>query len=88
MSVPMRYSGLRPRGHELHHWPVQDSFAHPIANEQLRESMIRFAHPRDFGALMKPDLESSETLTVYLNANLVSDTHSRTQENRLHILSL
>ena len=68
--------GLRPRGHELQHWPVQDSFAHPIANEQLHESMIRFAHPRDLGALMKPDLESSETLTVYLNANLVQ-IHTR-----------
>ena len=63
--------GLQPGGHELSNWSVNDSLAQTIADEQLQQGIIQFAHPRDLGAMMKAELETSDTLTTYLNASLV-----------------
>jgi choline dehydrogenase-like flavoprotein len=68
---------LKPGGEQKQHWPVQDSFVHPLANTELTESIIRFAHPRDLGTRMKQELEDSESVSVYLYARLVkTQTHS------------
>ena len=64
--------GLDQEGRDVRHWSVEDSFAHKIANDQMQESIIRFAHPRDLGAVMKSELESSDTVTVFLNTSLIS----------------
>ena len=58
-------------GFDLAAWEQRVGRLPPIAGEQLAASIIRFAYPRDLGAVLKDELAAAANIRVCLNANVL-----------------